>query len=169
MASVIGNAAEERFDSLPEDSDLHDFLRLLIDMLSSPSLTLSMSVLSTWTRIIRSDTIGNSAAVSSLIGSLMDICSRRLMRYEVLPADSDDPTVLFLNEDMDTMPERHAFIGNYRRYCMLVVEAIVIKQPTQALRHILTQADQSVKSLYEGRSAFQGKLVPSAKIEILKS
>jgi hypothetical protein len=31
--------------------------------------------------------------------------------------ESEDPTVQFLVEDIDTVPERHAFVGNYRRYC----------------------------------------------------
>lgn len=163
MISVVASSAQERFTAIPTGSDLHGFMRLLLDILSNPSLAISMPALSAWTKIITSETIGDSEAVSVLIGSLIDICHHRLIRYESLPRDSDDPTILFLDEDIDTIPERHAFIGNYRRYCTMVVEAIVMKRPLQALQHVLTQVDQAIKSLFDNRPPFQCKLI--CKIE----
>ena len=82
------------------------------------------------------------------------MCSQRLVRYEAFPDDSNDPTIIFLNDDIDTLPERHAFLGNYRRYCVDVVEVIVRKTPLEALRHILEQATELLKTLYDGNPSF---------------
>lgn len=90
------------------------------------------------------------------IGGLLETCSQRLARYEFLPEDSDDPIILFLNEDFDTIPERHAFLGNYRRYCVEVVEIIVRRLPLEATQHILSQAEALFKNLYNGQPRFQG-------------
>ena len=53
------------------------------------------------------------------------------------------------------MPERHAFLGNYARFCRQIVEMIVERQPADALYHILGQADQVLDHLYDGEPPFQ--------------
>jgi exportin-5 len=95
-----------------------------------------------------------------LIGPLLELCSRRLIRYEALPEDSNVPAILFLNEDFDTMPERHAFLGNYARFCKDIVDSIVQKQPFDALHHILGQADHLLQHLYNGEEPFNGAASP---------
>ena len=95
--------------------------------------------------------------VMNLIAPLLETCSQRLLRYEALPEDSNHPSIMFLNEDVDTTPERHAFLGNYARFCNQVVQSIVTKRPFDALHHILSQADHVVSSLYDGEPAFDGK------------
>ncbi|KAI9823504.1 MAG: hypothetical protein M1826_007716 [Phylliscum demangeonii] len=98
--------------------------------------------------IIKSRQIGHSDAVTALIGPLMDTCSRRLLKYELLSEPSDNSALLFLDEDFDTMPERHVFIGNYRRSCMSVIEAIVMKRPVEALQHVLSCVEDAIRALY---------------------
>lgn len=95
--------------------------------------------------------------VTGLIAPLLEICMERLVRWENLPEDSDNPTVTFLNEDIDTVPERHAFVGNYRRYCSSVIETIVQKRPHDALPHILSRVDFTLNNLYDGVAPFTGK------------
>ena len=75
-----------------------------------------------------------------------------------MPEDSDDPSLVFLHEDIDTQPERHAFLGNYRRYSAQVIEYIVRQKQSEAIYHILSQVDQSMHHLYDGQPPFAGLL-----------
>lgn len=159
MMSNLGNFIEERPLLIPDGSDLPGFLNLMLLILSSPSLTVSIPILNTWVRLLKSDVIGGSEMLSPLIGPLLETCSQRLLRYESLPDDSEDPSFLFLIEDIDTIPERHAFLGNYRRYCVDVVEVIVRRKPFEAVYHILGQVDQSLQTLYQQQPQFSGMFI----------
>lgn len=90
-----------------------------------------------------------------MIGGLLEVCCSRLIRYESFPEDSQDVTLLFLNEDIDTVPERHAFLGNYRRFCADVIEVLVRRTPVEAMEHILTQATDMFQKLYNDQPPFQ--------------
>jgi len=160
MMSNVGTFIEEKPLIIPEDSDLRSLFSLFISILHSPSLTVSIPILHLWVKLLSSEIIGGSDAVSSLVGPLLEICSQRLIRYEALPDDSGHPTILFLNEDIDTVPERHAFLGNYRRYCVQVVEIIVQRKPFDAVHHILGQVDDLLRHLYDGGPTFQGMTSP---------
>lgn len=82
------------------------------------------------------------------------MCSSRLVRYENLPEDTQDPTLLLLLEDTDTIPERHAFLGNYRRYSSQVIELIVELTLSDAINHILAQTNEVLQHLYDGQPPF---------------
>ncbi|KAK6592537.1 hypothetical protein H4I96_11768 [Botrytis cinerea] len=56
-----------------------------------------------------------------------------------MPDDCEDPEFLFLQEDIDTQPERHAFLGNYRRYCSQIIELVVRQKQSEAIYHILME------------------------------
>lgn len=98
--------------------------------------------------------------MNPLIAPLLELCSARLLRYESMPEDSDDPSLIFLLEDIDTLPERHAFLGNYRRYCSQVIELVVRQKQSDAIYHILSQVDNAMQHLYDGQPAFQGSYYP---------
>lgn len=134
------------------------FFHLLISIIQHQSLTVSIPVLHVWSKLLASERIGNTDLVIGLIPSLLSICTQRLVRWESLPEDSEDPTVVFLNEDIDTVPERHVFVGNYRRYCSSVIETIVQKRPEEAIPHILSGVDANLNNLYEGVEPFSGML-----------
>lgn len=155
--SNVGTFVEEKPLLIPEYSDLRGLFGLFISILDSPSLIVSIPILHLWVKVLNSDILSNSDAVSSLVGPLLEVCSQRLIRYEALPDDSEHPTILFLDEDIDTIPERHAFLGNYRRYCVQVVEIIVRRKPFDAIGHILGQVDNVLSHLYDGQPTFQGK------------
>ena len=137
---------------------MNPFLDLLLQILQHQSLHVSIPVLHLWVKLLDSDAVGNSPMVMNLIAPLLETCSQRLLRYEALPEDSNIPSIIYLNEDVDTTPERHAFLGNYARFCNQVVQSIVAKRPFDAIHHILSQADQVISNLYDGESAFDGKL-----------
>jgi exportin-5 len=156
MISTVGNYIEQKISAIPEDCDLPNLLSLFLSIAQSQSLVISIPVLVTWTRLLRSETIGGSPTMTPLIAPLLELCSSRLLRYENMPEDSEDPSLIFLMEDIDTIPERHAFLGNYRRYSTQVIEFIVRQKQSEAIYHILSQVDSSMHHLYDGQSPFAG-------------
>jgi exportin-5 len=152
--SNLGTFIEQKISVIPEDCDLSNLLDLLLAIAQSPSFVISIPILVSWTRLLRSDTIGRSSTINPLIGPLLELCSGRLIRYENMHGDSEDPSVIFLHEDIDTVPERHAFLGNYRRYSVQIIELIVRQKQSEAIYHILTQVDQSMQHLYDGQPPF---------------
>lgn len=159
MLSYVAGFLEEKGFALEsaQGMNLTFFFHLLINIIQNQSLTVSIPVLHVWSKLLASERIGNTDLVNGLIPPLLSICTERLIRWESLPADSDNPTVVFLNEDIDTVPERHAFVGNYRRYCSSVIETIVQKRPQEAIPHILSAVDANLDSLYNGTEPFDGK------------
>jgi exportin-5 len=156
MISNLGSFIEQKISAIPEDCDLPNLLNLFLAIAQSQSFVVSIPVLVTWTRLLRSDTIGGSPTITPLIAPLLELSSSRLLRYESMPEDSDDPSLIFLLEDIDTVPERHAFLGNYRRYSVQIIEFIVRQKQSEAIYHILSQVDQSLQRLYADQPPFSG-------------
>lgn len=154
--SNLGNFIDQKTSIIPESCDLSNLLNLFLDIVRSPSFVISIPVLVTWTCLLRSSIIANSSLLDPLIAPLLETCSSRMIRYESLPEDSEDPSLVFLMEDIDTVPERHAFLGNYRRYSVQVIETIVRLKESDALYHILGQVDAAMRQLYEGQPPFSG-------------
>ena len=139
------------------ESDLSGFLDLLLEIARDDSLHVSIPMLHLWNKILDSEIVGDSPPVLNLIGPLLELCSQRLLRYEAFPEDSSVPSIVFLQEDVDTKPERHAFLGNYARFCNQIVESVVLKRPDDAMYHILSQADEVLAHLYDNEPAFDGR------------
>lgn len=161
MSYIAGFLEESHFASQVEQQgtpDLSYFFEFLISILRNQSLTVSIPVLHSWSRLLAPGKL-KVVDITSLFPPLLEICTQRLVRYETLPEDSDDPTIIFLNEDIDTIPERHAFVGNYRRYCSQVIGIIVQGKPQEAIPHILSGVDFNLSNLYEGLPPFDGKHV----------
>ncbi|KAL7951192.1 armadillo-type protein [Trichoderma barbatum] len=154
MLSSLGDYFERKHSQVPLDASPEGFLQLLLQVVQNQSLMVSIPVLVTWTRLLANKVIGPSDLVTSMIGPLLEVCSSRLVRYENLPNDTTDPTFLFLLEDTDTIPERHAFLGNYRRYSSQIVEIIVQLKLFDAVSHILGRTEQVLVHLYDGQSPF---------------
>lgn len=152
--SKLGNFIEQKVSSIPEDCDLPNLLNLFFSIVQNQSFVVAIPVLVTWTHLLRSETIVDSPTTAHLIAPLLQLCSSRLIRYESLPQDSADPSLVLLLEDIDTIPERHAFLGNYRRYNVTAIEMIVRRKTSDAIYHILGQVGQSMEHLYDGVPPF---------------
>ena len=150
----VGRLLGDRPRDLPADSDLQAYLSLLLEVAKSQSLQVSIPALHLWAKLLAVKEIASSSANLSLIGELLETCSQRLVKYEAFPTNSDHPSILLLNEDIETVPERHAFLGNYARFCNQIVELVVQQQPIDALYHILGQADHVLEHTYDGKPAF---------------
>jgi exportin-5 len=156
MISCLGGYLGRRYTSIPSTADIQPFLQLLLLVVQSQSLVVSIPVLVTWTRLLSHQSVGPLVANTPLVGPLLDVCSSRLIRYESLPEDTEDPTFVLLLEDTDTIPERHAFLGNYRRYSSQVIESIVQLKLSDAFVHILGQAENVIRTLYNGQPTLDG-------------
>jgi exportin-5 len=163
MISCVGNYLDRKFTALPSGLSVQGFLDLALEVAQSQSLVVSIPVLVTWTRLLGHRALGPAVANTPLIGPLLELCSSRLIRYESFPDTSEDPTYLLLVEDTDTIPERHAFLGNYRRYASQVIESIVQLKLSDALSHILSQAENVLRDLYGSHQAMDRKLTVSTR------
>ncbi|RDW68001.1 hypothetical protein BP6252_09397 [Coleophoma cylindrospora] len=168
MISNLGGFIEQKVSSIPENCDLPRLLDLLLAIAKDQSFLVSIPVLVTWTRLLRLDTIGSSPTVTPLIPPLLELCSSRLIRYESLPEDTEDPSLILLVEDLDTLPERHAFLGNYRRYCSMIIELVVRQKQSEALYYILGQVEQSLQQLYVGQAPFSAVGYSKASMPVLQ-
>ncbi|KAI4213439.1 MAG: hypothetical protein LQ351_003939 [Letrouitia transgressa] len=159
---------QERPRLVPETSDLDGFFQLLVKIATSQSLHISIVALHLWTKILTSHKLGTCNPVTSLIPQLLEICSHRMIKYETLPEDSTNPSIVFLSYDTDTMPEKHNFLGNYARFCAQIVGSIVENQPVDAIYHILSQAEQVITHLYDGEPAFNVETYSKSSVPFLK-
>lgn len=152
---------DRRFAVLPADPervDFQGFLQLVLLITRHQSLLVSIPMLITWARLLGHRSLGPSISdIPTFVGPLLEVCSSRLVRYENLPEDTQDPTLIFLLEDTDTVPERHAFLGNYRRFSSNVIEAIVQLKVSDAMSHILTQTQNILEHLYDNQPPFNSK------------
>ncbi|PLB38415.1 karyopherin MSN5 [Aspergillus candidus] len=169
MLSYVAGFLEEKSFAIDPNMNLHIFFQLLIRVVQHQSLTVSIPVLHVWSKLLASERVGNTDLVNGLTPPLLGICTERLIRWESLPSDSDNPTVAFLFEDIDTVPERHAFVGNYRRYCSSIIEIIVLKRPQEAIPHILSTIDGNLDNLYNGVDPFDVKSFSKSSIPLMRA
>jgi exportin-5 len=139
VLSIMADAVAGHPQLAHNGLDVNLLFNLLTGVLQSESLIVSIPVLHSWTKLLAVQDTAIIDLVMQALGVLLQTCSARLLNYEALPEDLEDPILQFLYEDFDTMPERHAFLGNYRRYCINVIETISRQRPLEALEHVLTQ------------------------------
>ncbi|KAJ5820132.1 hypothetical protein N7474_005723 [Penicillium riverlandense] len=149
--------------------NLPPFVHFMTSIMHHQSLTVSIPVLHAWTKLLGVEKISGLDFVVDLTPQLLNICTSRLIRWESLPMESDDPTVQFLIEDIDTIPERHAFVGNYRRYCSSVIEAITQKRPQEAVSEILGRVDENLNNLYSGAEPFSMEKFSKSTIPLMRA
>ena len=105
LSYIAGFLEEKAFPIEGHEVNISFLLHLLVSVIQHQSLTVSIPVLHAFSKLMASERIGNMDVVTSLVPSLLGICTERLVRWESMPADSENPTVVFLNEDIDTTPE----------------------------------------------------------------
>ena len=165
MSFVAGFLGQKEFSLQGEyGMNLPFFFELLIKIAQHDSLMVSIPILHVWTKLlmIRPEKIGGTDLITSFIPPLLALCSERLTRWDSLPEDTENPTVMFLNEDIDTIPEKHAFVGNYRKYCSSIIDTIVQERPEEAIPYVLSGVDAQLNNLYSGVPQFSGMLTLSS-------
>lgn len=170
ISYVAGCLEDDRFlrDTMHR-MDLPPFFNFMINIMQHPSLTVSIPVLHLWSRLLSLQKIGGSEFVVSQTPVFLNICTQRLIRWESLSTESEDPTVQFLVEDIDTIPERHAFVGNYRRYCSSIIETITQRRPQEAVREILGRVDSNLDNLYNGVEPFRMHTFSKSSLSLMRA
>ena len=149
--------------------DLPSFFDLLILVLQSKSFVVSIPILHSWSKMMSVQEPIIIDIVLRALGTLIQTCSERLLRYEALSNDVEDEVVSFLDEDFDTVPERHAFLGNYRRYCVCIIQAIARSKPLDALSHVLEQMRTMVQNgPYTGGRGFDPGKYSRSSMAVLR-
>lgn len=110
------------------------------------SLLVSIPVLHSFTKLLVAKNPTISSAMGQRVAVLLGTCSQRLIKYESL-SHEELPVILYLNEDFENLPELHSFLGNYRRYCIAVIESIAFYMPQEAVGHILDQTVQMIDTI----------------------
>jgi len=159
MILTVGQFIQDQPRTIMNQIDLNPFLDLTLQTVQDASLHVSIPMMHLWAQLINAPEVRTSTPVMNRIGQLLQICSERLIRYEEMPIDSEIPAITFLNEDIDTPPEKHAFLGNYARFCRDVIDGIVAQQPAEALDHILKQTDNLLSALFDDQSQFNKQKV----------
>ncbi|KAF2481839.1 armadillo-type protein, partial [Neohortaea acidophila] len=141
VLSILAEAIARHPELVDAKMDLPAFFDLLLQVLQSKSLVVSIPVLYSWTKLMGARDSRITDYVFQALGPLVQICSSRLLRYEAISEsdESEDEVIQLLNDDFDTTPERHAFLGNYRRYCVSIIQTIARVRPMEALSHVLGQ------------------------------
>ena len=144
--SILGDAVAQNPHVVKGAEAIPGLFDLLALAFESESLIVSIPALHSFTKLLVTKDSELSGAMGQRVALLLGVCSQRLIRYESF-LESDNPIVLYLNEDFETLPELHAFLGNYRRYCIAIIEGIACAMPQEAITYILDQTVQMVDTV----------------------
>ncbi|CAK3972011.1 related to nuclear transport receptor CRM1 MSN5 (importin beta superfamily) [Lecanosticta acicola] len=169
VLSVLADSLSQHPKLADGTVDLPAFFDLLLLVTQHKSLTTSIPVLHSWTKLLSVQEERIVDLVLAALPTLLQISSERLVRYEALPEDLEDDIMQYLAEDFDTVPERHAFLGNYRRYCTTIIQSIARYRPIEAVSIVL----QDMRSMlengpYTGARGFDSTNYTKASVPVLK-
>lgn len=146
LLSIFADSIAQHNSVVDGSIDLPALFDLLVKVTEHRSLTVSIPVLHSWTKLLGVQDGKIIDLVLAALPTLLDISSQRLVRYESLPEDTDDESLNWLAEDFDTVPERHAFLGNYRRYCTTIIQSIARSRPIDALSIVLNRMREMLEN-----------------------
>lgn len=160
-------------DAIPKVSGLLDddthaltFYHFVIEILKSNSLLVSIPVLHSIAQTLEYREPKIRSTIDQSAGQIFDTCVERLIRFESLPKDTEHAILSYLREDFETLPELHAFLGNYRRFCTKVTEHLSQEQPIQALNYLLQQSKQTLDNVEAlNGSVYSKHAIPIAQLE----
>lgn len=133
----------------PEDTDLVPFLNLLVAVAQHDSLIVSIAAIHAWHKLLdASHSWRKSASVQACIQPVLQVAMQRIIAYDMLPADTEEAAVQFVNEEIELYPERQGFYINYRRLCFAIVESISSTYLEDALGFIFSAVDGGLSEVY---------------------
>ncbi|KAF4549714.1 Hypothetical protein D9617_20g027700 [Elsinoe fawcettii] len=173
VLAAIGDSVT-RYPSLFEsDTQIMAFYDLSAHVFQSDSLLVSIPVLHVLSDAIATKHKNVRTLLQQADSILMDTCLVRLIKFESLPPDTGHPILKYLHEDFETLPELHAFLGNYRRYCTRVIERISQERPVEAITYLIQQMRDMFDtvdglrgtSTNTGQSAYSKNDIPIVQLE----
>jgi exportin-5 len=144
--SILGDAAASNPEILATPETCAALVDVMMIAFRHDSLLVSIPVLHSFTKLLVAKSPSISSTMGQRVAVLLGTCSQRLIKYESL-SHEELPVILYLNEDFENPPELHSFLGNYRRYCITVIENIAYYMPQEAVGHILDQTVQMVNTI----------------------
>lgn len=172
LSELISLLADHLCQYAPPDAnslDLSPFLHFLIRIAEHESLIVSIPAVHSWVKLLEVSSWRKSPAVLQCVGPLLQIASQRLIQYDQLPEDTQDPVVIFVNEEIELFPERQGFYLNYRRLCSGVVEWICYAQLEGAMQAVLKRADDLLDEVEVAEQQFDPHLYERASMNVLKA
>ena len=143
-------------------SSLFDFMKMMAIMVEHPSLEVSMPIMYTMSKLYAEWHSKLRDALMMVMGPYIKVGTERLLRYDLFPEDSNEPSVLFSAYDSEDFPERHAMIGNYRKYCKTTVECIAERRPREASEYVIEMFKDFLKSHDVSGASPEGMAVVSS-------
>ncbi|KAK9368751.1 armadillo-type protein [Lipomyces kononenkoae] len=138
------SVSDEDKNCLPPDVDLKGYLELVFATTQHESLIISGLSLQFWCSILRVEGLARRQEVTAMLPRLLELTADRIIRYERV----EEPTVTrkFLDIDFDSMPEVHAFLGNYRRFIDDIARLVVCRMPVDSLLWLDIRLDKFFSS-----------------------
>lgn len=154
LVSLLSDLITRTSPPASSELDMSPFLNFMISIARHDSLIVSIPAVHSWERLFTMPTWRRSEVVSSCVPSLLDVVSTRLVQYDQLPEDTDDPAVIFVHEEIEIFPERQGFFLNYRRLCASVIEWVCYVHLEQAIEFVLSQVDATLTKVRTEDAAF---------------
>lgn len=117
-----------------EDIKLSGILDLVMLTWQHNSLMISGMSNNFWCSLLRDDRLNNHPDVSEKLVEMLQIASARLLNFEdarvVMLKGSE--IQMYLDLDLENLPELHAFCSNYMRFAFDIARMVVFKEPRDA-------------------------------------
>lgn len=138
----------------PQDMDLVPFLSLLVSVAQHDSLIVSIAAIHSWHKLLDAwATRQKSQALEACIQPVLQVAMQRIIAYDMLPSDHEEPAVQFVNDEIELYPERQGFYLNYRRLCFAIIESVSSAYLQDALGYALSSVDSGLRDVNAGDQA----------------
>jgi exportin-5 len=154
MVSYLASLLVNTSHAYLVDQNMSPFLEFMVEICQHESLIVSIPTVHAWTKILGSGKWRKSSSVAACVGPLLQFASRRTIQYDLMGDDSDEPAVIFVNDEIEISTERSGFFTNYRRLCYQTIELICYTHMAQAIPYLLSQVDAELDQLQHVDSAF---------------
>lgn len=126
-----------------EDVKFAGILDLLMLTWQHNSLMISGMSNNFWCSLLRDERLNEHPDVKGKLVGMLQIASQRLLHFEdariVMLKGTE--VQMYLDLDLENLPELHAFCSNYMRYAFDIVRIIVYKEPRNATSWMRTQVN----------------------------
>lgn len=111
FTEMIVGLSEHLIKIKGNDSDVDNYLKLVLSTTTSPSLTISSISLNFWGYMLRDD--ANVEIIEKIIPDLLEVAASKLVNY--CDYNEDHISQKFLSIDFNSQSESYSFLGNYKK------------------------------------------------------
>lgn len=114
-----------------ENSDIDNYLNLILTTTNHPSLIISGLSLQMWVTILRFDELSSKKPILKILLDLLETSANRTLNYSII--GEENVSKVFLNIDFDSIPDANSFLSNYKKFNEDIVRITVCKKPEEGL------------------------------------